>query len=129
MIAFCSSPNFVDHDTGPHHPERPDRMRAIHRAVRVAGMIESRDPFPDFRIDLGVIDGSGIKLRELAPEPADLKWIRTVHDDEYVERIRRVCQAGGGVLDQGDTPVSRASFDVALLSCGAVLRAAKAVMD
>ena len=47
-VGFCSSPRFVEHVTGPHHPERPDRIRAIHRAVREAGLIDSPDPFPDF---------------------------------------------------------------------------------
>ena len=28
-MGFSSSPHFVDHLTGPHHPERPDRIRAI----------------------------------------------------------------------------------------------------
>ena len=34
MVGFCTSPRFVEHDTGPHHPERPDRIRAIFQAVR-----------------------------------------------------------------------------------------------
>ena len=53
MVGFCSDPRFVGHDMGPHHPERPDRIRAVHRAVRLAGMIDSPDPFPDFALDLG----------------------------------------------------------------------------
>ena len=131
MIGFCSSPRFVDHDTGPHHPERPDRIRAIHRAVRAAGMVDSPDPFPDFRLELGLTpaDGRGIKLREIAPEPAEERWIHLVHDAAYVRRIEHVSRVGGGVLDQGDTPIGPASYDVALLSCGAVLRACRAVME
>src|SRR5947208_13381364 len=60
-VGFSSSPRFVEHVTGPHHPERPDRIRAIHRAVREAGLIDSPDPFPEFQIDLG--------LRALIPSP------------------------------------------------------------
>ena len=26
---LISHPSFLEHDTGPHHPERPDRLRAI----------------------------------------------------------------------------------------------------
>src|SRR5882672_4164732 len=54
MLAFVSSPRFVEHITGPHHPERPDRIRAIHRAVREAGLIDSPDPFPELEIDFGL---------------------------------------------------------------------------
>src|SRR5687768_6224128 len=103
MVAFSSSPHFVEHLTGPHHPERPDRIRAIHRAVRAAGMISSPDPFPDFELDLGAIDGRGIKLVELTPTRAQEKWVLAVHPKEYLHHIERVCELGGGVLDQGDT--------------------------
>jgi acetoin utilization deacetylase AcuC-like enzyme len=48
MIAFSSSPRFVEHRTTLHHPERPDRIRAIHRAVREPGLIDSPDPIPNF---------------------------------------------------------------------------------
>jgi acetoin utilization deacetylase AcuC-like enzyme len=129
VVGFCSSPHFIDHDTGPHHPERPDRIRAIHRAVRAAGMIDSPDPFPDFELDLGAIDGSGIKLVELTPKHADLKWILTVHTEQYFHHVHHVCEIGGGILDQGDTPVSVDSCDVALLSLGSLLTCCDAVMS
>ena len=30
---LITHPSFVEHDTGPGHPERPDRMRAIDKAL------------------------------------------------------------------------------------------------
>ncbi len=129
MLGFCSDPRFVHHLTGPHHPERPDRIRAIHRAVRVAGMIDSPDPFPEFAIDFGPLDGGGVKLVELQATPADEKWLTAVHTPRYVEHVKHVCALGGGVLDQGDTRVGPESCDVALLGLGAVLRCCDAVMD
>src|SRR5215470_6988972 len=105
MLAFCSSPRFADHDTGPHHPERPDRIRAIHRAVRDAGLIDSPDPFPEFEIDLGVVAATpaspasarrgatqASRLLELEPVLADEKWIRLVHPQHYIDHARRVCE-------------------------------------
>jgi acetoin utilization deacetylase AcuC-like enzyme len=128
-VGFCSSPRFVEHLTGPHHPERPDRIRAIHRAVQAAGLIDSPDPFPEFRIDLGPLPPSGVKLIELEePAPLDEQWIRLVHDQKYIDRVRRVCTAGG-VLDQGDTPVCPASFDLARMSAGGVVQCCDAVMS
>ena len=35
MTLLVTHPCFVNHDTGPGHPERPDRMRAIDRALAV----------------------------------------------------------------------------------------------
>jgi acetoin utilization deacetylase AcuC-like enzyme len=127
MIGFSSSPRYVEHDTGPHHPERPDRIRTIHRAVRAAGMIDSPDPFPDFQLDLGPMRDAGVRLIEIAPTPADEKWLRLVHPQHYVDRVRHVCSIGG-VLDQGDTPVGPASYDTALLALGGLLNCCDAVM-
>jgi acetoin utilization deacetylase AcuC-like enzyme len=50
------------------------------------------------------------------------------HPPQHVNGIKRVCSAGGGVLDQGDTPVCAASHDIALLSVGSAIAAADAVM-
>src|SRR5947207_13392224 len=122
MTGFCSGPRFVEHLTGPHHPERPDRIRAVHKAVRAAGMIESPDPFPEFELAFGPLDGRGVKLVELEPTPADEKWLTAVHTPGHVELVRRVCSVGGGVLDQGGTRVVRASRDIALLALGGVVR-------
>ena len=104
-VGFSSSPKFVEHVTSPSHPERPDRIRAIHRAVRLAGMINSPDPFPDFEIDLGLLKQTDLKLVEIDPTLADPKWLTLVHTPAMIERTRRICEAGGGVLDSGDTPV------------------------
>ncbi len=117
----------IEHDTGPHHPERQDRLRAIFRAVRLAGLIDSPNPFDDFRMDFGPLPAVPGRLIELSAGPADERWIELVHSRAYIEQVRHVCQIGG-VLDQGDTPVMARSFDSALLALGCVLRCVDAVM-
>src|SRR4029079_15990102 len=106
-----------------------DRIRAIHRAVRAAGMISSPDPFPEFELDGGLINGHGVKLMEKTPPRADEKWLRTIHTPEMIERIHHICEIGGGIIDQGDTRVSPDSFDVALYSLGSLLGCCDAVMS
>jgi acetoin utilization deacetylase AcuC-like enzyme len=128
MLAFSSSPHFIDHLTGAHHPERPDRIRAIARALREARIVTSPDPFPNFEIDLGPLPQAKTPALELTPTLADEKWLLTVHTRQHVERIRHVCELGGGVLDSSDTPVSHDSFDIALLSLGSLLGCCDAVM-
>jgi acetoin utilization deacetylase AcuC-like enzyme len=128
VVAFVSSPRCVEHETGPHHPERPDRIRAIHRAVRAAGLIDSPDPFPDFTLALGNMPRAPHKLIEIDPVPADEQWLLTVHRPEHVRQVKRVCALGGGVLDQGDTPVEANGCEMAMLSLGGVLTACDAVM-
>jgi acetoin utilization deacetylase AcuC-like enzyme len=129
MLGFCTSPEFTDHLTGENHPERPDRIRAIAHAVRQAGLVDSPNPFPDFAPGFQIQSLVGKKLLELTPAPADLKNIELVHHKKMIERTQHICQCGGGVLDLGDTPISPRSFDVALLSCGAVLTCCDAVVD
>src|SRR5205823_1671091 len=117
-VGFLSDPRYTQHLTGPHHPERPDRIRAIARAVREAGLLASPDPFPDFQIDLGLKPLAGRSLVELdPPQPVDEKWLLAVHGSHYVERVRNVSHIGG-VLDLGDTPVAEGSFETALLAVG-----------
>jgi acetoin utilization deacetylase AcuC-like enzyme len=128
MVGFVSSPKFIEHQTGPYHPERPDRIRAIHRAVREAGLVDSPDPFPEFKIDLGIKRQDHMKVLELAPVPADMKWVHTVHNQETIHLIEHTCRISG-VLDQGDTPVEPRSFETARLSLGAALVACDAVMS
>jgi acetoin utilization deacetylase AcuC-like enzyme len=130
MIGFCSSARFVEHQTSPTHPERPDRIRAIAAAVRKAKLIDSPNSFPDFEIDFGHMASNDVKLLELAePIPAEEKWLLTVHTPRHVEKIRHIASLGGGVLDQGDTPIGPESYEIALLATGAVLGCCDAVMS
>src|SRR5436190_21108993 len=127
-IGFCSSPRFAEHRTGPHHPERPDRIRAVWRAIVEAGMLDAPDPWPEFHIDLGSKARQAVRLTNLGePLPAPDAALLTVHTREHVDRVRHVCAAGGGVLDSGDTPVGPNSCEIALLATGAVLRCCDAV--
>lgn len=93
-------------------------------------MINSSNPFPDFSLDFGSFPPDSPKLSEL-PEPslADERWIRAVHPADYIDRIRGVCAAGGGVLDDGDTPVGPESFEIARLAVGALLGCCDAVVS
>jgi acetoin utilization deacetylase AcuC-like enzyme len=127
MLAFCSTSRFIEHDTGPHHPERPDRIRAIHKAVRDAGLVSSPNPFPDFQLDLGLKPLGLPPLVELTPEAADEKWLQSAHPAAHVRRIKHLCSLSA-ILDQSDTPTEPRSFGTALLGVGAALRCCDAVI-
>lgn len=128
MVGLCTSPRFVEHQTGPHHPERPDRIRAIFQAVREAGMVDSPNPFEPVVASFGFRASQRPKLVELEPALADEKWLSLVHTAQHISRVRHVCEIGG-VLDLGDTPVVPESWEIALLSLGSALRCCDAVMN
>jgi acetoin utilization deacetylase AcuC-like enzyme len=107
QTAIVWSNRYRDHETGSH-PESPERIGAIERALRAAGMFDDRL----------VID----------PQPATLDAVQAVHAPALVDLIREAARQGGGWLDP-DTIVSPASFDVALLAAGGACAAVDAVME
>jgi acetoin utilization deacetylase AcuC-like enzyme len=58
-----------------------------------------------------------------------VEWITTIHAPEYVERVRKACEGGGGLMDSGDTPVSADSYEAARRAAGGVMAAVDAVME
>jgi len=128
MLGFSSSPRFIEHDTRPGHPERPDRIRAIYTALHQAGLIAG-NPFAHFGKDFRPLPRFAQMLHVIEPKLADIRWVRTIHPDSHIERVKSLCARGGGIVDEGDTPVSPASFEIALLGLGAILECCDAVIN
>jgi acetoin utilization deacetylase AcuC-like enzyme len=101
-------PDYLKHETGPGHFERPVRLETI----------------------IGHLQKSPLwaHLIPLEPREATVEAITRVHSREYVEHVREVCEQGFPFLDSPDTPVCPESFHAALLAAGGVLAAADAVM-
>lgn len=108
-IGIVCHEDYLLHDTGPEHPERPDRLEAIVRHLNQAGVLQ--------------------ELKQLCPVPASLDWVQKVHPTSYIKMIERRCVAGETVLDSGDTHVCRKSYAVALLAAGGVLKAIDEVVE
>lgn len=96
-LVVASHPDSHDHATGQGHPERPERISAVARGLEAAGL-------DMVRLEAPIVDR------------ADLA---RVHTPDYIEFIEAFCRVGGGHLD-GDTVVSRGSWDAALRAAGAV---------
>ena len=99
---------FLDHDTGPGHPERPDRMRAIEKAL-------SAEDFAPL-------------IREDAPEASD-DAIARAHPQSYIDKLREIAPERGEVRLTEDTPMSPGTLKAALHAAGAAVRATDAVMS
>jgi acetoin utilization deacetylase AcuC-like enzyme len=106
---FVCADAYLKHHTGAGHPERPERLTAILERLQQTGLLG--------------------QLIRLEPAPAPLDWITSVHTAEYVQRVKKDCQAGLGYVDTPDAPASASSYEVAILAAGGVLAAVDAVME
>ena len=102
---FIYHPDYLNHDTGPNHPERPDRLRASLAALQQSDIWE--------------------QLHPIEPTSASTGQVCYAHEPSYPEHIKQHCEAE--IPLTYDTTVVQASYDIALLSTGGVLRAADAV--
>jgi acetoin utilization deacetylase AcuC-like enzyme len=104
---FLSHSSYLDHDTGPGHPERPDRIRAITEALehaRFAALIRA--------------DAPGL----------DRAAILRVHPAHYVDAIEAAAPARGKVHLDPDTVMSAQSFAAIGHCVGAATAAVDEVM-
>ncbi|MBZ8180204.1 histone deacetylase family protein [Oscillatoria salina] len=104
MLPVIYSDQFLAHDTGRFHPERPERLTAIVKALQNA-------PWAD-RIDW--------QLPTPPQERNVLFWLEQLHDRDYIQLVKEVATGGGGRIDL-DTAVSPQSYDVAMLAVSAWL--------
>ena len=95
--AYLFDTIFLQHKPGMGHPERPERLNAIHKKI-------SGSPFYN-------------KLLLIAPEKAEMKYIESNHSAAYINEVRGKIEKGSGFLDM-DTGVSEKSFEVALQAVG-----------
>ena len=105
-MLFASHPAYLEHLTGPGHPERPSRMQAVISGARREGVAEV--------------------LEALEPVAATREDLERVHPPWYLDRLRAMAEAGGGWID-ADTRLSTHSADAAELAVGAGLTAVRAL--
>ncbi|MFO0688720.1 MAG: histone deacetylase [Myxococcota bacterium] len=99
-VRFVGDARFRDHVAPPDHPERPERLDAVERAVEeLAGA--------------GLAD----RIERVAPRAAETEELLRVHDERMLQRLAATRQARAGRLD-ADTYHVPASFDVARLAAG-----------
>jgi acetoin utilization deacetylase AcuC-like enzyme len=91
---------FERHDTGPGHPERPERAARIRRILEERGVVGRSERLP--------------------LEAATDEQLARVHDPEHVRRVERACAEGALVVDSMDTTVCAESAAVARLAAGSL---------
>ncbi len=106
---FLFDQRYLLHDTGPYHPEMPERLQAIYQGIEEGGLIP--------------------KLRMISAVRADLKWVETVHSMEYIRRFEEFCFSGQRTLDSPDNRMCTETYETALLAVGGVLQTVGLVMQ
>jgi len=108
--AIIYSPIYLQHNPGLHHPESPNRLKAIINGVEKAGLLKTKNYV--------IID----------PRKATLEEIEAVHDSSYIKMIKKICEHSGGAVDS-DTILSSKSYEAAVLAAGGMLGACESVLS
>jgi len=109
---LLTHPCFVEHDTGPGHPERPDRMRAIDKVL-------SHEVFKELSREEAPLRDDVEEQIALAHPRAYIDWVRSARPGPGEDPVR---------LDP-DTVLSAKSWEPALRAVGAGLLAVDRVFD
>ena len=105
---FVFHPDYILHDPGAGHPERPARLESILAHLKGTGLLDD--------------------LTHIAPEPVDEKWLLLVHTEAHIKNLEQSAARAPIHLDP-DTGMSEESYRVAKLATGGVLAAVDRVMD
>jgi acetoin utilization deacetylase AcuC-like enzyme len=109
---LITHPCFVEHDTGPGHPERPDRMRAIDKVL-------AHELFGKLKREEAPLRDDVEDRIALAHPRAYIEWVKSARPGPGEEPVR---------LDP-DTVLSPTSWEPALRAVGAGLMAVDRVFD
>ncbi len=104
---LITHPACLDHLTPPGHPERPDRLRAVARALE-------QEQFQN--------------LARVEAPAATLESISLCHPMDYITAIRDATPKQGLVQIDADTSMSPGSFEAALRAAGGATYAVDEVM-
>jgi acetoin utilization deacetylase AcuC-like enzyme len=107
-VALITHMACLEHYAGPHHPERPDRLRAVLAALEAE--------------EFALLD------RREAPQATEAQ-LEAAHPADYVREILSIRPPQGqGVQLDGDTIMSHGSAEAALRAAGGACAAVDAVM-
>ncbi len=105
---FLHDCRYLDHDTGPYHPETHERLNAVYKGIEEGGYLDQLVP-----------------IKAL---PAEMKWIEMVHTKPYIHRFQDICASGQTMFDYPDNQLCDLTYQTAVLAAGGVIEAARMVM-
>ena len=100
---------FLLHETGPGHPESPDRLKVIMRGLKDSGLLS--------------------KLISITATRAKLKWVKKVHGAGYIKSFEDACTCDIGELGCTDNQICPKTYETALLAVGGILKSIDMMME
>jgi acetoin utilization deacetylase AcuC-like enzyme len=107
QIGLVYHPDYLKHDAGPHHPERPARLEAVMRSLTSSDTVQPLLPL------------------EITHDAES--WIARVHQQAHIRAVATTREHDLAALDP-DTMTCRDSYAVALKAVAGMLAAADAVI-
>jgi len=107
--ALIHHPIYEKHDTGPGHPEMPERYRVVIDALHADQNLMSR-------------------LSEITPEKAPRGIVQAAHTKEHFKRVEAAFAEGLDRLDM-DTTISMESFEASLFAAGGAMAGVDVLMQ
>src|SRR5579864_9816914 len=107
-VAVIVSERLALYGFGDGHPFGSDRLAAFVREFTARGL--------------------PARVTTLEPRTASDAELRSFHNAEYLEFVRRASVSGTGLLDAGDTPAFKGVYEAAAGVVGATLSAMEAIM-
>jgi len=101
-------PIFLDHLTGPGHPECPDRALHAYEAINSSGLLKQCTP--------------------ISTKECQMVDLERVHSPKYLKRARQDISEGLSQLSTGDTVICKDSWSVASQATGGILNALDQIM-
>ena len=112
-IAVLYDDEFILHNTGPNHPENPDRLSSVINFLKNDSKLQPNLIWPTFGY-------------------ASTDVIRLAHSKEYIHLVKRESEKlaeSNAKLSTGDTVISKHSYQVARKSVGAMTEAVDQMMQ
>ena len=106
---FLYDQRYLLHETGPYHPEVPERLQVIYKGIEQAALMPH--------------------LTQIHASRADMAWVEAVHDPGYVRRFEEVCLNGHSYLDHQDNQMCPETYETALLAVGGIIETARLMMS
>ena len=109
-VCFLYNEGYLGYQFGPDHPFQPIRERMTLELLQELGVFEEM-------------------AEVVSPASATRENLLLVHEKSYIDFVERMSKRGHGMLDLGDTPVTKGIFEASCQVVGGSLHGVDSIID